>query len=87
MEQVITSTILIAIIAFIFIYLPFKAFKLIREGGTAITEAASQLNNKRLHEAGSMINRGAGIVVLLLNFSLFLSILSGIIAVLVFSRL
>lgn len=73
---------LIAIVGFLFIYLPFKAFKLIREGGTAITEAASQLNNKRLHEAGSMINRGAGIVILLLTISLVLSILSGIIAVL-----
>ena len=82
MFATIPALILSAVIAYVFIYFPFKAFKLIREGGTAITEAATQLNNERLHEAGSMINRGAGIVVLLLTISLVLSILSGIIAIL-----
>ena len=85
MNLTIPFLISIAVIAFFFIYLPFKAFKLIREGGTAITEAATQLNNKRLHEAGSMINRGAGIVVLLLTISLVLSIISGIVTFLTLS--
>jgi len=63
------------IVTAIFIGLPFKAIRLIRTGGQAITEAAQELENKRLEEAGSLINRGAGILMMLLNISLALAIL------------
>ena len=70
---------LLTVVLFIW-WLPYRAFKLIREGGLAITEAANQLNNKRLHEAGVKINKGADLVIILIYTSLFLTILSSIIA-------
>ena len=84
MEGGAIAIILGLVLIIIFIWLPFKAVRLIRDGGLAITEAAQELNNKRLHEAGSMINRGAGILLVLLSISLVLSILSVITSVLAF---
>ena len=72
------------IVTAIFIGLPFRAIRLIRSGGQAITEAAQELDNKRLEEAGGMINRGAGILMMLLNISLVFTILSLIYWVYVF---
>ena len=61
-------------------WIPYKSFKLIREGGQAITEAAQQLNNKRLQEAGVKINKGADLLIIFIYISLFLSIWAPIIA-------
>ena len=46
----------------VFIGLAYQTLKILRKGSTEITEAAQELNNRKLHEAGNNLNKGFGLL-------------------------
>ena len=56
------------------VYSVLKALNLLKKGGIEITEAAQELNNEKLHSAGTKINKGADILYDLYLITIILSV-------------
>ena len=63
------------------IWLIFRALSLMRKGSIEITEAAQELNNNKLHDAGSNLNKGINILYTLAQIGIALLIIGVLITI------
>ena len=63
------------------IWLIFRALSLMRKGAIEITEAAQELNNNKLHDAGSNLNKGINILYTLAQIGIALLIIGVLITI------
>ena len=72
----ITSITIISIfLAIVIVYFILTALKMLKQGGLDITEAAQEIDNKKLHIAGKNIAKGSGILYNLYLISIVLPII------------
>ena len=76
----------LAVVAYL-IWLNFRALSLMRKGAIEITEAAQELENNKLHDAGSNLNKGINILYTLAKIGIALLIIGVLITIASVSRL
>ena len=69
------------------IWLNFRALSLMRKGALEITEAAQELENNKLHDAGNNLNKGINILYTLANIGIALLIIVVLITIAAISQL
>ena len=69
------------------IRLYFRALSLMRKGAAEITEAAQELENNKLHDAGNNLNKGINILYTLAKIGIALLIIGVLITIAAVSQL
>ena len=67
--------VILALSAAVSLGITYTALKMLKKGSTEITEAAQELNNRKLHEAGNNLNKGFRLLLILFILSFAIMIL------------